>query len=41
MQDVAGSLSVPIVYRGSVPDLFKPGREVRVEGRFLSGGLHR
>jgi cytochrome c-type biogenesis protein CcmE len=37
MQDVAGSSSVPIVYRGSVPDLFKPGREVRVEGRLLNG----
>lgn len=37
MQDVAGSSSVPIVYRGSVPDLFKPGREVRVEGRLRNG----
>jgi cytochrome c-type biogenesis protein CcmE len=37
MQDVSGSSSVPIVYRGSVPDLFKPGREVRVEGRLHNG----
>lgn len=37
MQDVEGSSSVPIVYRGSVPDLFKVGREVRVEGRLSNG----
>ena len=37
MQDVEGSSSVPIVYRGSVPDLFKVGREVRVEGRLRNG----
>ena len=37
MQDVSGSSSVPIVYRGSVPDLFKVGREVRVEGRLQDG----
>ncbi len=37
LRDVEGSTSVPVVYRGSVPDLFKPGREVRVEGRLQSG----
>jgi cytochrome c-type biogenesis protein CcmE len=38
LQDVAGgSASVPVVYHGSVPDLFKVGREVRVEGRLRSG----
>jgi cytochrome c-type biogenesis protein CcmE len=37
LQDVAGSASVPVVYRGSVPDLFKVGREVRLEGRLQSG----
>jgi cytochrome c-type biogenesis protein CcmE len=37
LQDVSGSASVPVVYRGSVPDLFKVGREVRVEGRLRSG----
>ena len=37
LQDVAGGASVPVVYRGSVPDLFKSGREVRVEGRLQSG----
>jgi cytochrome c-type biogenesis protein CcmE len=37
LRDVEGSASVPIVYRGSVPDLFKVGREVRVEGRLENG----
>jgi cytochrome c-type biogenesis protein CcmE len=37
LRDVEGSTSVPVVYRGSVPDLFKVGREVRVEGRLQSG----
>jgi cytochrome c-type biogenesis protein CcmE len=37
LRDVEGSTSVPVVYRGSVPDLFKVGREVRVEGRLRSG----
>jgi cytochrome c-type biogenesis protein CcmE len=38
MRDVEGRTSVPVVYRGSVPDLFRVGREVRVEGR-LQGGV--
>jgi cytochrome c-type biogenesis protein CcmE len=37
LRDVSGNSSVPVVYRGSVPDLFKVGREVRVEGRLRSG----
>ena len=37
LQDVQGGASVPVVYRGSVPDLFKAGREVRLEGRLQSG----
>jgi cytochrome c-type biogenesis protein CcmE len=37
LRDVEGSTTVPVVYRGSVPDLFKSGREVRVEGRLESG----
>ncbi len=37
LRDVEGSTSVPVVYRGSVPDLFRVGREVRVEGRLQSG----
>jgi cytochrome c-type biogenesis protein CcmE len=38
MRDVSGqSASVPVLYRGSVPDMFKVGREVRVEGRLQNG----
>ena len=37
MRDVEGQASVPVVYRGSVPDLFNDGREVRVEGRLQRG----
>lgn len=38
LQDVeGGGASVPVVYRGSVPDQFKVGREVRLEGRLQSG----
>ncbi len=38
LQDVkGGAVSVPVVYRGSVPDQFKVGREVRMEGRLRSG----
>ena len=37
LRDRNGTASVPVAYRGSVPDLFKSGREVVVEGK-LSGG---
>jgi cytochrome c-type biogenesis protein CcmE len=37
LQDVEGAASIPVVYRGSVPDQFKVGREVRLEGRLRSG----
>ena len=38
LRDVSGGAeSVPVVYRGSVPDLFKVGREVRVEGQLRNG----
>jgi cytochrome c-type biogenesis protein CcmE len=37
LQDVNGGVSVPVVYRGSVPDQFKTGRELRLEGRLRSG----
>jgi cytochrome c-type biogenesis protein CcmE len=32
-----GPATVPVVYRGSVPDLFKSGREVVVEGKLVNG----
>lgn len=37
LQDVKGGASVPVVYRGSVPDQFKTGRELRMEGRLENG----
>jgi cytochrome c-type biogenesis protein CcmE len=37
LRDVKGSATVPVVYRGSVPDQFKLGREIRLEGRQRNG----
>lgn len=37
LRDVKGSAAVPVLYRGSVPDQFKEGREVRLEGRLQNG----
>jgi cytochrome c-type biogenesis protein CcmE len=37
MRDVDGQKSVPVVYRGSVPDLFRTGRSVRLEGQLRNG----
>ena len=33
-----GSGSIPVVYRGAVPDIFQPGIEVVVEGKYAPGG---
>jgi cytochrome c-type biogenesis protein CcmE len=33
LRDIGGTGSVPVVYRGSVPDLFAVGRHVFVAGR--------
>jgi cytochrome c-type biogenesis protein CcmE len=35
--DIGGKASVPVVYRGSVPDMFKTGRHVVVDGRYAHG----
>jgi cytochrome c-type biogenesis protein CcmE len=37
LRDVQGTATVPVVYRGSVPDLFRVGRDILVEGRLVSG----
>jgi len=39
LRDVKGSAAtaVPVVYEGSVPDLFRVGRDVHVEGRLSHG----
>jgi cytochrome c-type biogenesis protein CcmE len=33
----ANAARVPVVYRGSVPDLFKSGRDIVVEGQLRNG----
>jgi cytochrome c-type biogenesis protein CcmE len=35
--DIGGSKTVPVLYRGSVPDQFKLGRHVVVSGRYSHG----
>jgi len=37
LRDINGTGSVPVVYTGSVPDLFAPGRDVSVRGKVLDG----
>ena len=37
LRDVKGTATVPVVYTGSVPDLFKVGREVMVKGEVANG----
>jgi cytochrome c-type biogenesis protein CcmE len=35
--DIGGTKTVPVLYRGSVPDQFKLGRDVVVNGRYTHG----
>ena len=37
LRDVKGTATVPVVYRGSVPDLFKTTRDVVLDGRVRNG----
>jgi cytochrome c-type biogenesis protein CcmE len=37
LRDVKGEATVPVVYTGSVPDLFRPGREVMLRGQVEGG----
>jgi cytochrome c-type biogenesis protein CcmE len=37
LKDFAGRTSVPVVYHGSVPDLFRAGRRVVVDGTLRNG----
>jgi cytochrome c-type biogenesis protein CcmE len=37
LRDVNGTASVPVVYKGSVPDLFRAGRDIVVQGHMLNG----
>ena len=37
VRDVEGTATVPVVYRGSVPDLFRTGRDVYMTGELRNG----
>jgi cytochrome c-type biogenesis protein CcmE len=37
LRDVQGTARVRVLYKGSVPDLFKTGRDVTVTGRLRNG----
>jgi cytochrome c-type biogenesis protein CcmE len=37
LRDVDGTTAVPVVYRGSVPDMFRSGRDILVRGRLQHG----
>lgn len=37
LRDVNGTASIPVVYTGSVPDLFRAGRDIVVTGRLHNG----
>ena len=37
LRDVKGTAKVLVVYHGSVPDLFRSGRDVTVAGRYRGG----
>ena len=37
VRDIGGSATIPVVYHGSVPDLFRRGRHIVVDGRVRRG----
>ena len=37
LRDIEGRATVPVVYRGSVPDQFKQGRQIYLEGELRNG----
>jgi cytochrome c-type biogenesis protein CcmE len=37
LRDVQGTETVPVLYRGTVPDLFKSQRDISLEGRLQDG----
>jgi len=39
LADITEDASLPVVYRGPVPDNFRAGSEVVVEGRYTDGGI--
>ncbi len=39
LNDINGGASLPVVYHGAVPDTFKVGNEVIVEGQYTDSGI--
>ena len=37
LRDVQGTATVPVLYKGTVPDLFKSQRDISLEGRLQNG----
>jgi cytochrome c-type biogenesis protein CcmE len=37
LRDVEGTSAVPVVYRGSVPDMFRTGRDISLKGQLRNG----
>jgi cytochrome c-type biogenesis protein CcmE len=37
LRDVEGRSAVPVVYRGSVPDMFRTGRDISLKGELKNG----
>jgi cytochrome c-type biogenesis protein CcmE len=37
LRDIKGSATVPVVYRGSVPDMFRAKRDISVDGTWRNG----
>jgi cytochrome c-type biogenesis protein CcmE len=37
LRDVSGTAAVAVLYKGLVPDLFRPGRDIVVQGRYVNG----
>jgi cytochrome c-type biogenesis protein CcmE len=37
LRDVKGTATVPVVYRGSVPDMFRAGRDISLKGELRNG----
>jgi cytochrome c-type biogenesis protein CcmE len=41
IRDITGTATVRVVYRGEVPDLFRVGRDVSVDGHLGANGVFR
>lgn len=39
LRDIGGTATIPVVYTGSVPDLFRAGRHILVRGRVAAGSF--